>query len=565
MRTKNHADFRSFYFLNATQFLGALNDNLYKLLVIFFWIDIKGAEEANTILSLAGGVFVLPFLLFSSAGGVLADKFSKKTIIFFTKVLELLVMFFALIAVLIQSEFMTYFLLFMMGAQSAIFGPSKYGIIPELVEPEKVSKVNGLLTSFTYLAVILGTFLASFITDISHRNFELVALICVMVSVLGFFSSIFIRKTEARRSKKKINPFFLYEIYQSLSLSWKRSHLFPAILASSFFLFIGAYVQLNIIPFAIESLSLSEVGGGYLFLLTALGIAFGAWAAGKLSKNKIELGLACSAGYFIFIIFFILSFFSHTLTTVSIMLVLLGIFGGMFVIPMDSFIQVNSPDKRRGQIIAASNFLSFIGVLLAAFCLYLFNEKLGFTPAGSFGIIGGITLVFSITISGRLSEFFLPFISQKLLSLRYKVLAKEGVPKPGSILIYRSNSWVYNFLIFSLCHPICTLFLARAIKCFPYFNGLISCLYRVRPSHGIRASYERVFKRAKKLLNKNEYMLIIFKKEAPLDQILLAYNKVFGNLNIPVAFITMEKVKLPFSFSSPLKRRIIYFRFSTPK
>ncbi|MBM3184475.1 MAG: MFS transporter, partial [Chlamydiae bacterium] len=208
MRWFLHNDFRSFYFLNATQFLGALNDNVFKLLVIFFLINVKGQAEAPTILSLAGAIFVIPFLLFSSGSGVLADKWSKRTIIVATKILEVVVMLFGVLSIALKSEFGAYTTLFFMGTQSAIFGPSKYGIIPELVESKKVSKANGSITSFTYLAIILGTFLASFLTDITHKNFVFTSFFCVLIAVIGLFASLGIAKTEPQRSPKKINPFF---------------------------------------------------------------------------------------------------------------------------------------------------------------------------------------------------------------------------------------------------------------------------------------------------------------------------------------------------------------------
>src|SRR3989344_5215922 len=299
MRSIFRSDFRSFYFLNATQFLGALNDNVFKLLVIYLLINLKGPSAANSILSLAGAIFVIPFLLFSSGAGVVADRISKRTIIVFTKAFEVCIMLFGMLAISLRWEVGVYTALFLMATQSAIFGPSKYGIIPELVETKMVSKANGSLTSFTYLAIILGTFLASFLTDVSHKNFVFTSSFCVFIAVIGLLTSLGISRTEPQRSAKNINPFFLYEIYQTLKISWKVPHLITAIFGSAFFLFIGAFAQLNIIPFAIQSLHLSEVGGGYLFLATAVGIAIGARIAGQLSKDRIEPGISCFSGFLI--------------------------------------------------------------------------------------------------------------------------------------------------------------------------------------------------------------------------------------------------------------------------
>ncbi len=313
MRWLFRSDFRSFYFLNMTQFLGALNDNIFKLLVIYLLITVKGPAAANSVLSLAGAIFVIPFLLFSSSAGILADRLSKRSIIVFTKFFELASMTFGLMVVSFEWEIGAYTALFFMATQSAIFGPSKYGIIPELVDPKKVSKANGAMTSCTYLAIILGTFLASFITDITDKNFVFEASFCIFIAIVGLLTSFGIRRTEPRNSPKKITPIFLYEIYQTLKLSWRIPHLLPAIYGTSFFLFIGAYTQLNIIPFAMQSLGLSEVSGGYLFLATAVGIAVGAVLAGQVSKDRVEPGISCICGFFISVIFFVLYFFSSSL------------------------------------------------------------------------------------------------------------------------------------------------------------------------------------------------------------------------------------------------------------
>jgi len=452
MRWLFHSDFRSFYFLNATQFLGALNDNIFKLLVIYLLIHVKGPAAANAILSLAGAIFVIPFLLFSSGAGVLADRISKRTIIVFTKILELIIMIFGLIAVLYEWEIGSYTALFLLATQSAIFGPSKYGIIPELVDSKKVSKANGSMTSFTYLAIILGTFLASFITDITDKNFVFEAGVCILIAVIGLLTSLGIRRTEPQNSPKKINPLFLYEIYQTLRAGWKIPHLLPAIYGSSFFLFIGAFTQLNIIPFAMQSLGLSEVGGGYLFLSTAVGIAIGAVLAGQVSKDRVEPGISCICGLFIAIFFFMLYFFSSSLTTTIVALAFLGVFGGGYLIPFDSFLQVNSPDEKRGQVIAAANFFSFVGVLLASLALYLISEEWGFTAASGFAWMGILTLVSNILIMGRLSGLFFPFFVQKILKRFRKLKLISPIPDPSTIIILQSNSWYDALLLFS-CLP----------------------------------------------------------------------------------------------------------------
>ncbi|HSX12089.1 MAG TPA: MFS transporter, partial [Rhabdochlamydiaceae bacterium] len=324
-------DRHSLGFLNASQFLGVLNENIYKLVLVFFLIDIEGVEKANNILSLTGAIFVIPFLLFSSLAGVLADRFSKSRLIMGIKAAEILVMGLILFAFAFQSRVGGYCLLFLLTTQEALFGPSKYGIIPELVPRSQVPKANGLITSFTYLAIIAGTFLASFMTEITNRHFVLVGAFCLLIAIAGFISTFGIRYIPPKGIKKKINPFFLQEIYETLKICKQKKHLLVAMCSSAFFLFIGSFTQLNIIPFAIQSLKLTEIAGGYLFLSTAMGIVLGAFIAGRVSKKNIEIGLSCFSGFLIALAFFLLAIFSSHLAAVVICLFFLGFFGGTFI------------------------------------------------------------------------------------------------------------------------------------------------------------------------------------------------------------------------------------------
>ncbi len=547
-------EFRSFYFLNATQFLGALNDNIFKLLVIYLLINVKGPAAANSILSIAGAVFVIPFLLFSSGAGVLADKLSKRSIIVFTKILELAVMLFGLLAVSFQWEFGSYTALFLMAAQSAIFGPSKYGIIPELVDSKKVSKANGSLTSMTYLAIILGTFLASFITHVTHKNFVFEAGICVLIAGIGILTSLGIGQTEAQKSTKKINPVFLYEIYQTLKISWRIPHLLPAIYSSSFFLFIGAFTQLNIIPFAMESLGLSEVGGGFLFLPTAIGIAIGAVLAGQLSKDRVEPGISCICGFFIAFFFFMLYFFSWSLTVTIISLGLLGIFGGAYLIPFDAFLQVSSPDEKRGQIIAAANFFSFIGVLLASFALYFLSVKLQFTAASGFAWMGILTLLSNIVTTGRLSSLFFPFFVNKILKRFRKLKLASPIPDPSTIIILRSNSWYDALLLYSCLPRLKILVPDKYFRHFPWFNGLLESIRIIPPDPDLRSTLKTLFGQAKRFQGQNSSVCLFFHKREDSAEIIDAYGKIFGQLNFSILYAHGTKEKI--------QKRFLFFRYT---
>src|ERR1051326_305982 len=157
----------SLAWLNITQFLGVINDNVFKFVMAFLLIDTLGFSKASSILSATGAIYVIPFLLFSSSAGILADRFSKQKLLVVMKIAEIIIMLLAILAFGMKSVWGCYTLLFLLSTHSAMFGPSKYGIIPELVPEDAVSKANGLITSFTYLAIIIGTFLASFLTEIT--------------------------------------------------------------------------------------------------------------------------------------------------------------------------------------------------------------------------------------------------------------------------------------------------------------------------------------------------------------------------------------------------------------
>lgn len=534
MRLFYNRDRPSFYFLNATQFLGALNDNIFKLLVVFMLINIKGPGSASLVLALTGATFVVPFLLFSSASGILADRLSKRSILVSMKAAEFLTMIVSMAAIYYKSEIGVYILLFLLSAESAIFGPSKYGIIPEIVPSKKLSKANSIITSLTYLAIIIGTFLASFITDLTKKNFLLASTACVFIALVGLITSLKIKKTPKKGSKKKINPFFFYEIYHTLSLSYKRKHLLPAIFGSGFFLFMGGFVQLNTIPFAIQSLHLSEVGGGYLFLSTAIGIAIGSLIAGKVSKDKIEIGLSCLSGFAISILLILLDVFSYSAIAAILILILLGVFGGMFLVPFDAFIQVNSPEGRRGQIIAAANFMSFVGVLLASVTLYLIGDVFKISASKGFTIIGVITFIFNFINTGKLSDLFFPYFSKKILKHFYTFESNEEIPK-NSAIILDEYSWPKAFSLFAKYNNLKIISGGKKFKNFPFYNNLSNSISMVREG---KSTCGEIKKALEKIKEKDIIYCLLLKQPIERKEV----SKLFKN-NTSIYTMSSEKIR----------------------
>ena len=446
-RQKSQAN-RSIHALNIAQLLGALNDNIFKFLSVFFLINLKGEEHSSSILFLVGSIFVIPFLIFSTYGGNLADRYSKKKLIVGLKGLEVLVMAFGLWAFSIDSPWGCYVLLFMMSTQSALFGPSKYGIIPELVDDDEIPKANGLITAWTYIAIIGGSFTASAITQISNRNFVMGATLCTILALIGFAASFKIEKTKPKRNKRKMASFMITDAIKTMRHVKKVPYLSLAILGSSFFLFLGAFIQLNIVPYA-QTILHSTEAGGYLFSPCALGIVLGAYVAGKTSSKRGNMGLACLASFGTAIFFFLIPavYFSIPLTVV--MLICLGFSGGLYIVPFDSFIQAKSPEEKRGQIIATSNFLSFCGVLLAPICLAFFSGVLRASATVGFILMGAINVAVSIFMTKQLPGQFFNYASRKLVMIfhQIKLAPKQFDLKHANAIILHMRRFFHVFLM----------------------------------------------------------------------------------------------------------------------
>ncbi|MBX9923063.1 MAG: MFS transporter [Rhabdochlamydiaceae bacterium] len=508
----------SFFCLNTAQFLGALNDCIYKLLTIFFLISVLGAEKSNTILSAAGAIYVVPFLLFSVAAGVLADKFSKQKIIIVLKGAEIVILLFALFVFQLKNVWGCYALLFLLATHSAILGPCKYGIIPEVVKKEKIAKANSIITSFTYLSIIIGTFFASFLTEITNYNYLLSASVCLAFALCGFIASFGINKTNSGKSVKKIRVFFVREIIQTILGSRKIALLTPCLFGSAFFLFIGAFTQLNIIPFAIQALQLSEYAGGYLFLLCAIGIAGGALLAGKILKKGISLGVSCLTGFVISILFCLLWLFSSFLIPTITIIILLGITGGIFIVPFDSFIQIYSSPKKRGQTIATANFLGFCGILIASFCLYFFGNILKLSAATGFLYMGLITFLCALFLTARLLATTLPFFSQLLKTKKTSLKNVENI----QIFIIKDFRWALLWKAAALSFS-CLIFIQKRK------NQSIPFLLYIAPNVSFLPediSLEDAMIHAKKMLKKEEKAYLFHEaafsiKQKPLTRLSL--------------------------------------------
>lgn len=434
----------SFTFLNMTQFLGAFNDNVFKLLIIYCFIQIEGIENSNTILAVTGAIFVLPFILFSASSGFLADRFSKSNIIIYTRILEFVTLSLGVLALQYESKIGAYSVLFLMASLSALFAPSKYGIIPELVETDKIPRANGLMTSFTFLAMILGSGLAPFLLHVTDKHFVFVALFSALLAFIAMVTSFCIQYTPPVDTTKRYNILLFSDIYKTLKIASEKPSLLTAVFGSAFFLFLAGFLQLNMIPFAVKVLHLTDLQGGYLFLLSALGIGSGSIFAGRISGKVTELGLVPLAAVGVAVGCYLLDFYSGQLWVVVPLVVVLGFCGGVYQVPLDSYIQVASPNQYRGQIVAATNFLSFFGVLCSSALLYLLSEVLGLSPDKGFVVMGSLTVIVTGLIGFQYFDYLSRFICMALSKLHFQTsfYGVDKVPKDVPVIyVCKHTAW----------------------------------------------------------------------------------------------------------------------------
>lgn len=541
--------FSSFTYLNVTQFLGALNDNVYKLLIVFFFIHLDGIANSEIILAITGAVFVLPFLLFSASSGILADRFSKRNIIVLTKALELVIMLAGVLSFAFESRLGGYCTLFLMATQSAIFAPSKYGIIPEIVEEDKITKANGLLTSFTFLAIILGTFLASFLLDISGRNFVFASIFCTTLSVIGLATSFCIQYTPPSGFQKRFNILFLNEIYKTLKIAYTIPSLIAAIFGSAFFLFLGAFVQLNIIPYAVNTLHFTDIQGGYLFLLTAMGIGIGSLAAGKISGRTAELALVPLAGIGITLCCYMMDLFAPYLYFVLLLVFLEGMFGGIYEVPLDSYIQTSSPNTYRGQIIATTNFFCYFGALLASVMLYIFSSVFGFDARKGFAVMGTITLTVTIIIMFQFFDYLCRFIGMLLSRLHFRTVFKgvDIIPDAPAIYICTHTAWNDTLLLLGAQRRRMRFYIEQEQGHHPWLVRMYKILKVVNiPSIEPLRHNEECLTEIRKTLQRGISVCIFFENAdicAEFNKLMRSptFNKILGGLSNAVIPVSIEK------------------------
>jgi len=447
-RNENRLDL-SFAWFTATQFLGALNDHLFRWLMLFLLIATLGSERSDAVSQSIAAMFVLPFLLFTPMAGRLADRYVKRDLIVLAAGADLLIMLGGCAAFAAGYPNGLYAVLFLTCAQSAFFGPSKYGIIPELVEHHNLSRANGIITGLTYLAVVLGTVGAALLVQGFGRHYAIAAIACVAVSAAGLIAGLMIRPTPKGACDGAILSW--KGLANPIAVIRKDRDLGLAVLASGYFNLLAGLFQIALIPYGIRHLGLPPHQSGYLFLVTAIGIAIGSYLAGHLSARAVEVGLIPVGAIGLFATSVALAWVpAGHVTEALFYIALMGMSGGLFVVPVSALIQWLSPQSIRGQVLAASNLLGWVGVLASAGLSWLLTYRFGLSSTGVFLSAGILTLLLAMVTLWRLPDFFVRFIIVVLVRsvYRIKVKGEENVPTQGPALLAANHvGWLDAFLL----------------------------------------------------------------------------------------------------------------------
>ena len=437
-----------------TQFFGAFNDNLFKVVVTFFAAGLAvSAHEGGGNIAMIGAVFILPFLLFSGYAGHFADVCNKRTVLIVTKSLEILSMTLGTAAFLTQRIEPLLAVLFLMALQSTFFSPAKYGILPEMLPDRDLSRANGLLEMSTFLAIILGTALGGIFFTSWKNDLWLVGLIFIFIAVLGTIMSFGIPKVPASGSTKKISLNPWREIVTGLKRLYSQKPLWMTVVGISYFWFLGALFQMDIFLLGKETLAVDERMTGFLLTYLAVGIGAGSLLAGRLSGDKVELGLvpigSIGMGLFSLLIYIVSPSYFYT----GICLVFLGISSGLFIVPLYAYLQQKSGAQEKGRLIATNNFLNTVGILLASIALWITHSLLGFTPDQIILALGVLTLFGTIYILTILPDFLIRFTLWLVTHTIYKIriTGQQHVPQQGPALLVSNHVSYMDGLIIGAC------------------------------------------------------------------------------------------------------------------
>ena len=439
-----------------TQFLGAFNDNIYKnalLLMVAFAAASSLPFNSALFINLAAGLFILPFFLFSGIAGQLADKYEKSLIIRRIKLLEIGIMLIATAFILTQNYLMMLVLLFLMGTQSAFFGPVKYAIIPQHLQESELIGGNALVEMGTFVAILAGTLGAGLISEMEGAKYW-VSIIVVSMAILGWLASRYIPEAKASASDLKVSWNIFTQTAAIVRDSRKDKAVFQSILAISWFWALGAAYLTQLPNLASQVLNGEPQVVSIMLAAFIIGVAVGSLACERLSGQQIEIGIVPigSIGLTVFgidLYFAIEPVISAGLldiptflsdpqhTRVLFDLAMLGAFGGLFIVPLYALVQQRTEEDHRARIIASLNVMNSLFMVASAVVGMTLLGMARLTIAEFFLTLSILNIAVSIYVFKQVPEFTLRFVIWMLSHTLYRVkhINLDNIPKTGPALL----------------------------------------------------------------------------------------------------------------------------------
>lgn len=517
----------------VTQCLGALNDNIYKnvllLMVTYSQID-SLPMSADLFVNLAAGLFILPFFLFSAHAGAIADNMDKAKLIRRLKLIELVIMSCAATAIMTQSAILMLVLLFMTGTQSAYFGPVKYALLPQALKSDELVKGNAWVEIGTFLSILIGTLSAGLLLAIPN-GMLIASCIVITLSLLGFFSSANIPSLPSKKSDQvKFEP--ITGLKKTLKLAQKQRGIWMSILAISWFWFMGATYLTQFPNFAREHLFADSTVVSLLLALFSVGIATGSWLCEKLSFNQVELGilpfgilgLTIFSADLLWAVPAIESFPSQYYDVqsfvaqsshirVMIDLFLVGVSGGVFIVPLYAFIQSRSEEGECAQSIAANNIMNALFMVASAAVSILVLSVLEFSIVELFAILAVGNFIVAIYVYRQVPEFTQRFVSYLLSHCLYRVsvTGRQHIPEQGPALIVANHvSYVDALILMGTSTRPVRFVMDKSISELPVLKYVFrhAGVIPICSPRKCAETYKRAFEQIEQALNNDEVVCI---------------------------------------------------------
>ncbi len=460
----------------ATQFLGAFNDNVFKNALIIL-LAFRGASELNmnsgVLINLSAGLFILPFFLFSATAGQLADKYDKALLIRRIKFIEILVMSLAAVGFLFGQLQWLILLLFVMGTQSAFFGPIKYGILPQHLDTDELVGGNGMVGMGTFLAILLGTMLGGFLIA-TNQGPVLVSAAVMVAAAAGYWASRAIPNASAPAPDLKMNWNPFTETFRLVGYARENRTVFLSVLGICWFWFFGSVVLAQLPNYAKFTLGGDEQVVTLLLTLFSVGVGVGSISCERLSGHRVELGLVPlgSIGLTVFMLDLYLANPAVIASGEPVLLgaieflrtpgnwrpmfdvVMIGVSGGLYIVPLYALIQQRSEPSRRSRIIAALNILNALFMVVAAV------SAIGFLLAGfsipqlflGLAVLNALAALYIYTL---VPEFLMRFLAWILINVMYRITKRgeEHLPSEGAALLVCNHVSFMDALVVAASVP----------------------------------------------------------------------------------------------------------------